>query len=317
MVEAFLSTCQEVGDVARGREIFRQHCAKCHRHGDVGENIGPNLSGMAVHPKSELLVHILDPSRSVEGNFRLYSIVQTDGRLMSGMLAGESKTSLELIDTEGKKHALQRDDIAEIQASTKSMMPEGFEKTVSRIELVHLLEFLTYKGRYLPLDLRKTATIASDRGMFNDEANVGEQLVFADWRPVEFQHVPFVLIDPQDGRVPNVILLHSPRGSIPPRMPKTARVLVNSTATAIHLLSGVGGWCFPAIAEPTVSLTVRLHYQDGTHEDHAFYNGRDFADYIRRVDVPGSEFAFDLQGRQMRYLSFRPTAPMPSFRSWN
>jgi hypothetical protein len=31
-----------------------------------------------------------------------------------------------------------------------------------------------------------------------------------------------------------------------------------------------------------------------------------FADYIRRVDVPGSKFAFDLAGKQMRYLSIQP-----------
>ena len=37
--------------------------------------IGPDLTGMAVHPKEELLVHILDPRRSVEGNFRLYRVL--------------------------------------------------------------------------------------------------------------------------------------------------------------------------------------------------------------------------------------------------
>ena len=50
-------------------------------------------------------------------------------------------------------------------------------------------------------------------------------------------------------------------------------------------------------------MIVRLHYADGQTEDHNLLNGEHFADYIRRVDVPQSKFAFDLRGRQIRYLS--------------
>ncbi len=57
------------GDPALGKVIFQQQCLKCHTHGSGGGKVGPDLTGMAVHPKEELLVHILDPSRSVEGNY--------------------------------------------------------------------------------------------------------------------------------------------------------------------------------------------------------------------------------------------------------
>ena len=49
-------------------------------------------------------------------------------------------------------------------------------------------------------------------------------------------------------------------------------------------------------------MIVRLHYDDGETEDHELINGVHFADYIRRVDVPESEFAFQLGGQQLRYL---------------
>jgi uncharacterized protein len=35
-------------------------------------------------------------------------------------------------------------------------------------------------------------------------------------------------------------------------------------------------------------------------------NGEQFANYVQRVDVPGSKFAFDLDGRQVRYLAIHP-----------
>jgi hypothetical protein len=74
----------------------------------------------------------------------------------------------------------------------------------------------------------------------------------------------------------------------------------------LHLLSGVSGWGFPASPAGSTSLIVRFHYADGTTEDHDLINGQHFADYIRRIDVPKSEFAFALRGQQVRYLSVQP-----------
>ena len=85
-------------------------------------------------------------------------------------------------------------------------------------------------------------------------------------------------------------------------MPKSVSLPCNTTAKAIHFLSGVGGWNHPYDSRQTVSMIVRLHYDDGETEDHELINGVHFADYIRRVDVPESEFAFQLGGQQLRYL---------------
>jgi hypothetical protein len=89
-------------------------------------------------------------------------------------------------------------------------------------------------------------------------------------------------------------------------MPRAVRVPCNARAKMIHLLSGVSGWGFPGGAAGSVSMIVRLHYHDGATEDHALKNGVHFADYIRRVDVPGSKFAFALRGQQVRYLTIDP-----------
>ena len=80
----------------------------------------------------------------------------------------------------------------------------------------------------------------------------------------------------------------------------------NSAAKAVHFLSGVSGWGYPYSEKGSVSMTVRLHYEDGKTEDHDLKNGEEVADYIRRVDVPGSKFAFALRGQQLRYLAIYP-----------
>jgi putative membrane-bound dehydrogenase-like protein len=307
--DELLPLTNRAGNVAVGKEVFKKNCAKCHIHSGEGTRIGPDLTGMAVHPKSHLLTDIVDPSRSVEGNFRVYTLALKDGRVMSGLLASESKTALELFDAEGKKHAVQRDDIDEMISSTKSLMPDGFEKQITSDEIVDLLEFLCARGKYLPLDLRKVATTVSTRGMFYESGNDTERLVFADWSPKSFNDVPFQLVDPQGDRVPNAVLFYGPQGKLPPTMPKSIALPCNSPAKAIHLLSGVSGWGFPLGQKGSVTLIVRLHYADGSSEEHELQNGVHFADYIRVVDVPESKLAFRLRGRQLRYLAVRPARP--------
>ena len=90
----------------------------------------------------------------------------------------------------------------------------------------------------------------------------------------------------------------------PPKMPKSVSLPCNAPAKAIHLLSGVSGWGYNgAPVDPTVSMIVRLHYDDGQTEDHELRNSVHFADYIRVVDVPESKLAFRLRGQQIRYLA--------------
>jgi putative heme-binding domain-containing protein len=306
ILDGLLSLTKEKGDVAAGQRVFKAQCAKCHIHGAEGERIGPDLTGMAVHSKEHLLTDIIDPNRSVEANYRQYTVQLKKGTYLTGMLAAESRTAVDLVDTDGKKITVLRDDIEKIASNNKSLMPDGFEKQVSRTDLGDLLEFLAYRGRFLPLPLEKAATVISTRGMFFSESSQAERLVFDDWNPRTFNGVPFRLIDPRGDRVPNVILLYGPQGQVAPRMPKSVTIACNSAAKAIHILGGISGWGFPLGEKGSTSLTVRLHYADDQSEDHPLRNGDQIADYIRRVDVPGSTFAFDLHGRQLRYLAIMP-----------
>ncbi|MCI0685117.1 MAG: c-type cytochrome [Gemmataceae bacterium] len=309
VIEQFTPVIAKSGDAKLGKLIFKKHCAVCHTHSGEGQKVGPDLTGMAVHPKHELLVQIMDPSRSVEGNYRLYQVVTEDGKLMNGLLASESKTALEIYDAEGKKHIVQRDNVSQLIATPKSLMPDGFEKLLKENELLDLLEFLTERGKYLPLPLGKVASAVSTRGMFYSEDAPVERLIFKDWSPKTVDGIPFHLVDPEGERVPNVILFYGPQGKIPPKMPKSVTLPCNAPAKALHFLSGVSGWGYPYSDKGTVTLIVRLHYADGKTEDHALKNGEHFADYIRRVDVPGSKFAFALRGQQIRYLSVIPERP--------
>jgi len=187
----------------------------------------------------------------------------------------------------------------------------GFEKQIKPEGFADLLAFLTKRGMFVPLPLDKAATAVSTKGMFYDAASTTERLVFPDWGPKTFQGVPFTLVDPLGQSVPNVVLLHGPIGTLPPTMPKQVALPLAAEIRGLHLLAGVAGWGFPASPKGSTSLIVRLVYADGAKEDHPLVNGEHVADYIRRVDVPQSEFAFDVGGRQVRYLRIQPGKAAP------
>ncbi len=306
IIETFLTATRSTGNVALGKQVFTKNCANCHRHSGEGQEIGPDLTGMAVHPKAELLVHILDPSRSVEGNFRRYTLLTADGKVIAGMLAAESLTAVELVDAEGKRHSISRADIEQLSATGKSVMPEGFEAQIPLPAMADLLEFLTAKGQFVPLPLASVATAVSTTGLFHNGGNGPDRMVFEDWQPRSFAGVPFQLVDPLGKSRRNIVMLYGPNGTQPPKMPRSVTLPCNMVVKNLHLLSGVSGWGFPASPTGSTSMIVRFHYANGQTEDHALKNGIHFADYIRRIDVPDSQFAFQLRNQQLRYLAVQP-----------
>jgi uncharacterized protein len=308
----FLPQLQRKGDAAAGKLVFAKQCSKCHAHSGEGGKVGPDLTGMAVHPKAELAKHILDPSSNVEGTYRAYTIATSDGKIYTGLLTAETRMTVEIADAEGKSHKLLRDEIDLLKASPKSLMPEGFEKTLSTDELVNVLEFLTQRRRFLPISLEKVATTITTRDMFSDRPTIRERLEFDNWSPKAVDGVLFQLIDPAGDKRPNALLFHCDRAKSLRSMPRTVELPCNAPAKAIHLLGCVSGWGFPATGKGSVSLVVRLHYADGQSEEHSLRNGYELADFNGVHEVPNSKLAFKLAGnRQVRCLAIEPKRREP------
>src|SRR5206468_1189226 len=76
------------GDARRGRDVFLNvsQCATCHTAGDVpGRDFGPNLSKIATkYTKAQILENILEPSKTIAEGFTSYTIIKTDGDVLTG-----------------------------------------------------------------------------------------------------------------------------------------------------------------------------------------------------------------------------------------
>ena len=65
------------GNAVAGREVFRKNCLTCHRVGDEGHDVGPNLATIRTKTPEEILDQILDPNRLVEPQYFVYQILTT------------------------------------------------------------------------------------------------------------------------------------------------------------------------------------------------------------------------------------------------
>jgi putative membrane-bound dehydrogenase-like protein len=143
IVKKLLPLAKEKGEVTRGKEVFTVNCANCHLFNGQGGKIGPDLTGIGARDRGDILVDILDPNRSVEANYRLWNVTTKGGETYSGRLETETQTSVEILDTTGQKHAIQRKDIATMAGSQLSIMPTGLE-ALPPDDIKSLLEDLTH-----------------------------------------------------------------------------------------------------------------------------------------------------------------------------
>lgn len=129
--------------VDRGRMVFRKNCAICHRLEEHGQEVGADLKAALPNKTAEqLLGDILDPSREVDPRWLEYLVATRSGKVLTGILASESAASLTLKRAEGMEDTILRRQIESIQATGKSLMPEGLERQMSRQDLADLIGYL-------------------------------------------------------------------------------------------------------------------------------------------------------------------------------
>ena len=131
-----------VGDSERGRDLFVKNCSQCHRLGDVGYAVGPNLAMVANKTPSFLIQEILDPNRNVDTRYISYVAVTKEGLIRTGLLSSESSNSVTLLGPQDKQFTILRKELDELRATAKSLMPEGLEKDLSPQSVADLIKFL-------------------------------------------------------------------------------------------------------------------------------------------------------------------------------
>jgi putative heme-binding domain-containing protein len=134
------------GDVKRGQQLFaseKTKCALCHQINGKGGKIGPDLSNIGNNRHSrDLLESIVFPSASLVRQYEPFSVVTTEGRVLTGLISRETTSAIYVQQQVGEPVMVARKDIEELVPSTVSIMPKGLEQALREEDLADLISYL-------------------------------------------------------------------------------------------------------------------------------------------------------------------------------
>ena len=135
------------GDNARGKLIYYSdtaRCRACHDQTDISKSLGPTLAEInKKYPEaSEMLLHVLEPSRKIEDRFATITILTSRGQNVSGLVVAEDEKSISVKTNELKTVRILRSEIEESKKSSKSLMPDGVLSDLTGQEAADLVAYI-------------------------------------------------------------------------------------------------------------------------------------------------------------------------------
>lgn len=143
IVEAYREALTRPGDPQRGKAIFTEQCAKCHKVGGTGFEVGPDLATVVQAGPEKILVNVLDPNREINPQYVNYVVETDDFESHSGIIVAETATSITLKRANGETDTVLRVNIESIRTDNLSIMPEGLEQGIDHQDMADLIAFLT------------------------------------------------------------------------------------------------------------------------------------------------------------------------------
>lgn len=125
-----------------GREHFQKLCVQCHRLGNEGARLGPELTGAGKHGARYFLENVIDPDAVIGTDFQATTIETKDDETLTGLLVAETASAVTLRTTTGDM-VIAKASIKSRSTSEKSLMPEGLLEALSEREQIELLKFLS------------------------------------------------------------------------------------------------------------------------------------------------------------------------------
>lgn len=130
---------------ASGREHFmRIGCVQCHRIGDLGGGVGPNLTDIGKRtPIDEIVESIVAPSAKIPSAYADVVVATLDGEIFTGRIDAESDThvSLRSSNSFSVPQNILKSDIDDLSVSKLSPMPSG---TLNQLEIDEILDLLAF-----------------------------------------------------------------------------------------------------------------------------------------------------------------------------
>jgi putative membrane-bound dehydrogenase-like protein len=135
------------GDAGHGRTLFADPkalaCTKCHKVGDEGGAVGPDLTGIgSKYARAELIESVLYPSAKIFSGYEPVVVATSDGRVVTGILKSDDDQHLILQDAEAQTVTIPKSEIDERRTGEVSLMPNGLAEGLSKQDFADLIAYL-------------------------------------------------------------------------------------------------------------------------------------------------------------------------------
>ena len=132
------------GDAARGNGLYDANkCADCHRLGETGSRVGPDLSGVGdTRTPEQLYRAIVAPDDEVMGEHRGVRVVLKDGTAVVGRILNQDAFSIQLLTSTEQLKSYARTDLREHSIITKGLMP-SYEGKLSSQDVADIVRYLS------------------------------------------------------------------------------------------------------------------------------------------------------------------------------
>lgn len=128
-----------------GAQTFQQMCAQCHRFGNTGNNVGPDLSSVGKDMlRREILRHIFFPDEHVADRYQTTVLRLKDGNEVRGLVISEAAGTLSLATAEQPANPaiIQKSNIATRHTVRESIMPQDLPDRVGDQNIANVVAFL-------------------------------------------------------------------------------------------------------------------------------------------------------------------------------
>jgi putative membrane-bound dehydrogenase-like protein len=141
-LKSFQPALALTGDAARGKAIFMERCASCHRAGKDGFALGPDFVTVRTAGKEKLLASIIDPNAEVAPQFIAFQVDTKDDESHTALIGDETPSQVTLRMASGQSVTLPRAKVKGMKSSGQSLMPENLAAGLTPQAMADLMEFV-------------------------------------------------------------------------------------------------------------------------------------------------------------------------------
>jgi putative heme-binding domain-containing protein len=133
-----------IGNVENGAKLFTAQCATCHRVGERGGRLGPDLTRIGVaRSRAALVREIRTPSEWIPPAYETVTLVTRDGQKIRAVKKNEDVFSIQIMDTQERIQGHLKSNLQEVIYEKTSLMPSYGSERLSESDLNDLIGYLT------------------------------------------------------------------------------------------------------------------------------------------------------------------------------